>query len=138
MARSAKPRRICDIPKTLEFSPQKAVPCETVILTVDEYETVRLIDHLRLTQEECAAQMNVSRTTVQSIYDSARKKIADVIVAGKKLVIQGGSYELCPHSSKCCGKSCVVQKCTNRMCNSGNDACSTCSKRQDIIDICQK
>lgn len=42
-------------------------------LSLDEYETLRLIDFLGQTQEECARQMEVARTTVQSMYDSARK-----------------------------------------------------------------
>jgi predicted DNA-binding protein (UPF0251 family) len=52
-------------------------------MTIDEYETIRLIDLEKLTQEECATQMNISRTTVQGIYDVARKKIAESLVNGK-------------------------------------------------------
>ena len=65
------------------------------MMTVDEYETIRLIDQLGLTQEECAEQMKVARTTVQGIYNDARKKLADVLVNAKKLVIEGGDYVLC-------------------------------------------
>jgi len=75
-------------------------------MTVDEYEVIRLIDYENCTQEECAEQINVARTTVQSIYDNARKKIADVIVNGKKLVIEGGEYKLCDRFSENCGKGC--------------------------------
>lgn len=59
-------------------------------MTVDEYEAVRLLDVEGLTQEACADRMNVARTTVTAIYDSARKKIADAIVHGKRLLIAGG------------------------------------------------
>ena len=45
-----------------------------VEMTLDEYETIRLIDLLDYTQEECAVQMGVARTTVQSVYNEARKK----------------------------------------------------------------
>jgi len=105
MARTAKPRRICAEPKIIEFSPGSTTSEASVNLTIDEFEALRLIDHLGLTQEESALQMNVARTTVQSIYDNARKKIADAIVNGKTLKIYGGSYRVCDNSAKCCGKN---------------------------------
>ena len=63
-------------------------------MTLDEYETIGLIDREGMTQEECALSMEVSRTTVTAIYDSARRKIAQAIVDGKRLQISGGSYQL--------------------------------------------
>jgi predicted DNA-binding protein (UPF0251 family) len=74
-----------------------------VIMSVDEYETIRLIDLEGFTQEECAEQMNVARTTVQRIYNDARKKIADSLVNGRILRIEGGSYSLCDGLGKGCG-----------------------------------
>ncbi len=65
-------------------------------MTVDEYEAFRLLDDEGLTQETCAARMNVARTTVTAIYDSARKKIADALVHGKRLLIAGGCCEYEP------------------------------------------
>lgn len=101
MARPTKRRRVCQLPKISEFAPCDDNQKDTVELTIDEYEAIRLIDHLDFTQEECASQLNVARTTVQAIYDSARKKLADVIVNGKCLAIRGGSYDICCHSQKC-------------------------------------
>jgi len=71
---------------------------------VDEYETLRLIDLEGLKQEECALRMNIARTTVQGIYNTARKKIAESLVNGKVLRIEGGNYEICDGRSRCCEK----------------------------------
>lgn len=75
-------------------------------MTVDEYETIRLIDLEGLTQEECAKQMNVARTTVQGIYAEARRKIAQSLVHGRVLLIEGGEYRLCEGPGAGCGRGC--------------------------------
>ena len=69
-------------------------------MSLDEYEAIRLLDHLGLTQEACAVRMGVARTTVTAIYDSARKKLADALVNGKTLQIRGGSYALAMHETQ--------------------------------------
>lgn len=107
MARPAKRRRICSMPDIREFIPSGGATGEPVEMTLDEYETIRLMDRLGLSQEECAVQMNVSRTTVQAIYDSARQKAALALVEGKRLLIGGGAYEVCSRSEGCCGKECL-------------------------------
>ena len=84
------------MPVYRSFSPDDITPGESVRMTVDEYEAVRLLDAEGLTQEACADRMNVARTTVTAIYDSARKKIADAIVHGKRLLIAGGCCEFAP------------------------------------------
>jgi predicted Fe-Mo cluster-binding NifX family protein len=61
---------------------------------LDEYEAIRLIDHQKMTQEECAEAMGVSRATVTSIYESARAKLADALISGKQLRISGGAYRI--------------------------------------------
>lgn len=78
-----------------------------IILTLDEYETIRLIDKEGFSQEECSNYMQVARTTVQLIYNSARSKLAEALVEGLVLRIEGGDYELCD------GKriSCECQRC---------------------------
>ncbi|RCX16380.1 uncharacterized protein DUF134 [Anaerobacterium chartisolvens] len=70
---------------------------------MDEYETIRLIDLQGFTQEECSEQMNIARTTVQRIYNDARKKLADCLVNGKVLVIEGGDFKLCDGLLESCG-----------------------------------
>ena len=72
-------------------------------MTVDEYETVRLIDLEGMTQEECAEKMHVARTTIQSIYALARNKIAYSLVNGKVLLIDGGDFKLCDGGGSRCG-----------------------------------
>jgi len=67
----------------------------TVTLGVDEYEVIRLIDLEGLTQEQCAVQMEVARTTVTGIYLSARRKLAQALVERKALAVEGGHYRLC-------------------------------------------
>ena len=90
MARPKKYRKICHFPKTLTFLPVgNKSNKETVTLTVDEYETLRLIDKEGRSQEECSSSMKVARTTVQMIYASARKKVAEAIVDGRSLEIEG-------------------------------------------------
>ena len=74
------------------FSPDEVPDAPSVQMTVDEYETIKLLDGDGLTQEECSARMCISRPTVTAIYDSARKKLADALVNGKQLLIVGGCY----------------------------------------------
>ncbi len=128
MARTAKPRRICAIPTINEFNPN-CLSKETVVLTIDEFEAIRLVDQLNLTQEEASNQMNVSRTTVQAIYDTARKKLADALVNGKRLIIDGGSFSVCAHSAKCCGKNCTDLKCREHNCHSDSEKNRVCHRK---------
>lgn len=106
MARPRKRRRVCMMPHCTSFGPEDGLPDETVRMTVDEYETIRLIDLEGLTQEQCADQMEVARTTAQAIYASARKKLAECIVEGLTLIIEGGDYILCEHLNGGCGNGC--------------------------------
>ena len=92
MPRPQRCRKIRSYPEQWSFLPEDGETGQTpVILTLDEYETVRLLDFCGLTQEECAARMEVSRTTVTAIYDSARKKLAEVLVCGRGLRVSGGN-----------------------------------------------
>ncbi len=96
MPRPVRCRRIGQLPVYRSFSPDDTAATENVLMTVDEFEAFRLLDYEGLTQEACASRMNIARTTVTAIYDSARKKVADALVNGKRLLISGGHFEFEP------------------------------------------
>ncbi|MBU3160728.1 DUF134 domain-containing protein [Clostridium frigoris] len=97
MARPKKWRRVCMLPEIVKFGPIDLVETlnESIIMTVEEYETIRLIDLEGLNQEQSANVMGVARSTLQRTYDDARRKLADSLVNGKLLKIEGGNYKLC-------------------------------------------
>lgn len=95
LPRPPKCRRICSYPYALRFCPV-GVPAQSIVtLGYDEYETLRLIDLENCTQAECAKKMNVSRTTVTRMYASARSKLANALVNGRRLEISGGDVVVC-------------------------------------------
>ncbi|HNV03799.1 MAG TPA: DUF134 domain-containing protein [Vicinamibacterales bacterium] len=73
-----------------------------VVMTLDEFEALRLADLERLYHKRAAEQMGVSRPTFSRIVDSARVKIADAIVHGKALRIEGGPVRLLAGPRRCC------------------------------------
>lgn len=96
MPRPRKYRKVCCLPQSNLYGPipPRVAEDEMIFMTVDEYETIRLIDFEEMTQEKCAENMNVARTTIQRIYADARKKISDSLVNGKIIKIEGGDYRL--------------------------------------------
>lgn len=119
MPRPKKCRRICALPRCSSFGPLEGEPAGAVEMAVEEYETIRLIDLLGCTQEECAGQMGVARSTVQQVYDQARRKLALALVEGRRLVISGGDYMLCGKSEKCAGRNCARRGCGQGRCGCG-------------------
>lgn len=102
MPRPIKCRKVCHLPPSRCFKPTCGTDTQEVVLSVDEYEAVRLIDHEGFTQEECGRYMRVARTTVQEIYTDARRKIAKALVEARPLEISGGRYELCDGKEAFC------------------------------------
>ena len=96
MARPQKLRCICSLPQVAGFGPQGCESSGSINLTYDEYEVIRLLDHMQMTQEQCAKRMQISRPTVTRIYDEARRKMADMLVNGKTLTIGRGDVFVCP------------------------------------------
>ena len=104
MPRPCKARRICAMPGCRRFGPSEPDAGRACVrMTLDEYEAVRLIDLEGLTQEDCAARMDVARTTAQAVYNSARVKLARCLVEGCELHIEGGNCVLCDGNAPCCG-----------------------------------
>lgn len=102
MARPQKKKRVCRKPKFEVFAPQDIAEITTSIdLTIDEYETIRLIDLKGVSREECARRMSIARTTAQDIYNSARNKLARALVEGAELRITGGNFDLCDGNAGC-------------------------------------
>ena len=92
MPRPFKCRRVCCDPTADYFKP-RGIPVselQEICLALDELEAIRLADINGMYQEEAAKMMNVSRQTFGNIIESAHKKIADAIVNGKALKIEGG------------------------------------------------
>lgn len=102
MGRPQRPRRVCEEPAYDRFLPDGISSGEPILLSVDEYEVIRLVDLEKKTHEQCASQMEISRTTVTEIYESARGKIAQCLVNGRQLFISGGNYWLCNGTSDRC------------------------------------
>jgi predicted DNA-binding protein (UPF0251 family) len=102
-------RKVGCVPDKNYFKP-KGIPAsllEEVVLTLDEFEAIRLADFEGLYQEDSAKKMNISRQTFGRIIESAHKKIADVLINGKALKIEGGEVSIddmrrfkCPRCKK--------------------------------------
>ncbi len=96
MPRTPKCRKIYSFPDYYSFIPEDAEKenLESIMMSLDEYETIRLLDYEGLNQEECALRMGVARTTVTAMYENARKKLISAVVEGKRLSIAGGNIEI--------------------------------------------
>lgn len=131
MPRPPKWRRVEYEPQVKYFKPA-GIPkylLEELILNVEEVEAIRLKDLEGLEQEECAEKMNVSRPTFQRILVAARSKLADAIIKGKAIRVEGGKYLLADNWQNCkeCGfqyrKVCDEQEYVNKA-----ESCPKCGK----------
>ena len=107
MPRPRKCRCVENKPNVTYFKP-RGIPIthlEEVVLAVEELEAVRLKDVEGLDQEDAAQRMNVSRPSFHRVLNSARAKIADALVQGKAIKIEGGVYVMAVKKFKCseCG-----------------------------------
>ncbi len=108
MARPVKWRKVEYIPNVQNFMPASGDTEKRGenILQIEELEAIRLKDLEGLEQEDCAEKMEVSRQTFQRIISTARKKVADSLVNGKAIRIEGGNFTLniCPVKCTNCGR----------------------------------
>ena len=103
MPRPLKCRRVAFLPQVNYFKPA-GVPLrllDEVILSVEEAEAVRLKDLEGLEQKEGAERMNISRPTFQRVLAAARQKMADALLHGKAIRIEGGNFEIAWHRFRC-------------------------------------
>lgn len=120
-------RRVEFLPGVTYFKPA-AVPLrelEEVVLAVEELEAIRLKDKEGLEQEDCAARMGVSRPTFVRILNSARDKVADALVNGKAIRVEGGYYHLADPKVRCrrCGHEWEPEQ-------GGTKACPRCGSEE--------
>jgi predicted DNA-binding protein (UPF0251 family) len=107
MGRNRVFRHVLSTPAVKGFKPYGRLNGKRhdIVLLLDEYEAIRLLDHEYLTQAEAARVMQISRPTLTRIYDSARCKFAAALVEGANLLIEGGDVKLKEHVFWCedCG-----------------------------------
>ncbi len=116
MARPKNNRIVQQPPKVKGFNPMGyySANAEKVILDIEEYECIRLLDYENLSQEEASKFLNVSRPTLTRIYDSARKKIAKMLIMANQLVIDGGNYVFRETWFECKSCCCKFNNPTNK------------------------
>lgn len=94
MARHKQNRVIQQPPKVKGFNPMGfySTKSESIQLSLEEYESIRLIDYENLSQEQASTYMKISRPTLTRIYEAARKKLGTAIVEANQILIEGGNY----------------------------------------------
>jgi len=108
MSRPVRNRRMQRPPLIKGFIPYggQVLSKEKVLLLMEEYEAIRLMDYEMHTQESSAKMMDISRPTFTRIYDSARKKISRALVLSLQIEIVGGNVELIGQWYRC--KNCLA------------------------------
>lgn len=102
MPRPIKCRKITHFPPATRFVAEGSASADAALLTLDEYECIRLLDYMGFSQEECAEHMQISRATAQLIYESARKKLASALVLGQGIRIEGGNFRFAACENRQC------------------------------------
>lgn len=148
LARPTKWRKIDNISTISYFIPSDKDVSEvpTNIILLEELEAIRLKDLEGLEQEECAKRMQVSRPTFQRILLAAREKVADSLINGKAIHIDGGNYtrNICPVKCMDCGKEWMESYENLEVIKNGEYTCPDCGSTKVICEqncksmYCQK
>ena len=105
MVRPTKTRHVSYVPDVTCYRPS-GIPLtllEEVRLSIEEIEAIRLKDGEGLKQSESARRMGVSRPTFQRVLAAAHRKIAQALIQGQSIRIEGGSFELAQQCFECKG-----------------------------------
>ncbi|THB77881.1 MAG: DUF134 domain-containing protein [Desulfobacteraceae bacterium] len=94
MPRPKRPRHIFSSPEFKSFRPEGMDTKGDIILSLEEFEAIRLIDYTGMDQSQAADVMNVSRQTVGRVLKAGRIKVSTALVEGHRLKVQGGCYRI--------------------------------------------
>lgn len=107
MPRPKNDRLVLEPPLFRDFKPAgvSGRSLRQLILSLDEFEALRLADHLGFSQEEAAQEMCISRSTFSRLVEKSRKKVAEFLITGKRLTIEGGKVHFQMNILQCkeCG-----------------------------------
>jgi len=127
MTRPKKSRKVCQPPIMKGYKPFGIPMCkiESLQLSIEEHESIRLVNCEMLSQEEAAKIMEVSRPTLTRIYNKALKTIAKAFIEGKAILIEGGNYEFENEWYRC--KKChnLIEGNTSKKCKKYSDCHSS-------------
>jgi uncharacterized protein len=134
------PRRILLPPRFLIFKPM-GVPrrlLQRVILSVDEFEAIRLADHEGMDHLAAAARMGISRPTFSRLIEAAHAKVAACIIEGRELRIEGGDVDFEHSLQRCsdCGDEIVQQPEDVGETEGQEDPCRVCGSER-VVDLSQ-
>lgn len=132
MPRLKRLRLLDDLPIIKGFRPiwMKANLRQAVIINLEEYEALRLIDYEKQIHEQAAVTMNISRPTVTRIYESARQKLSTALVEGRSLLIEGGHVEIQESHWYC--ESCLHKFTVSKPSEGAAMLCPKCNSSQLI------
>lgn len=116
MSRKKCCRKVGLVPEAACYRPEgkACMPGDEVVLTLDEFEAIRLADYAGLYQEDAAQRMGVSRQTFGRIIESAHQKISDVLINSRALMIEGGNVSVDESCSKRCRRCKESADCPRR------------------------